>query len=544
MSSSVRSGKILQQGTCFRWRIIAAVISLVTVIPLGVVLSYLPAVDVLVWDHLSAVVLPRLVWNTFLLLLGVGAGVLFLGVSLAWLVAVYDFPGRRFFSWALMLPLALPAYVLAFVMIGLLDYTGPVQTWGRMLYGPDLPFPAVRSMGGAILALSLTLYPYVYLLARNAFSTQGRRSLEVAASLGLGPFQGFWKVALPLARPWIVGGLSLALMETLADFGTVSIFNVDTFTTAIYKAWFSLFSLPAAAQLSSLLVLLVFILVGLESRARGRSGYYVRAPVPPTRLPLSCPARWGATLWASFVLSCSFFIPVAQLALWVGETGGRDFDRRYVEFVINSIVISSLAAVVIVVIAIILSYARRRDTSTITRFLIRLATLGYAVPGTVLAVGVFMPIAWLDNILITSFSLFAGQGGLLKGTLLVMVAAFVARFCAVGMASVDSAFSRIPKSQEETARLLGVRGIALIGRVYLPQIKGGLLAAMLMVFIDVLKEMPITLMTRPFGWEMLSVRVFEMTSEGEWERAALPSLAIALTGLLPVIWLARGGKRK
>ncbi len=538
------SGKVILQKNRFIWRCVAAALSLATLMPLAVILSSLPSVETLIWDHLSAIVLPRLVWNTGILLIGVGGGVLLLGVPLAWLVAVYEFPGRAFFSWALMLPLALPAYVLAFVVIGIFDYTGPVQTWLRLQAGGSVAFPPIRSTGGVLLVMSLALYPYVYLLARNAFSSQGRRAVEVAASLGLGPFRGFWRVALPLARPWIIGGLSLALMEALADFGTVAIFNFDTFTTAIYKAWFSLFSLPAASQLASLLVLGVFILIWVEGIARGRRGYGIRLPAPAPRLPLRGVARWGATLWASAVLFCGFVMPVLQLLLWIWQTNGRDLDWRYGGFILNSAILASLAAILVVSVAVLLSYAHRRDPSRIMRLLVRLATLGYAVPGTVLAVGVFVPVAWLDNFLIDSFAIFSGQSSLLKGTLIVMLLAYVARFSAVGVAPVESAFARIPKSQEEAARLLGVRGFPLLYRVYLPQIKGGLLAAGLMVFVDTMKEMPITLMTRPFGWDTLSIRVFEMTSEGEWERAALPSVAIVLMGMVPVIWLARSKGRK
>lgn len=523
----------------YRWRGLAALLSLATLMPLAVILSSYASIDASIWTHLGEFVLPRLAGNTALLLGGVGAGVLLLGVPLAWLVAVYEFPGRRLFNWALMLPLAMPAYVMAFTQIGLLDFTGPVQTWLRASFDSPVWFPPIRSSGGVLLVMSLTLYPYVYLLARNAFATQGRRALEAAASLGMGRRQGFWYVALPMARPWIIGGLSLALMETLADFGTVAAFNFDAFTTAIYKAWFALFSLSAASQLASLLVLVVFALVWLEQWARGRRAFAARASAPLPRLRLGGLSGWLAAAWATLVLAMAFLIPFVQLLLWAWTSVQRDFDERYWSFIGNSVTLALLAAALLVVVALLLAYAQRRDGSTPTRLLVRLATLGYAVPGSVLAVGVFVPVAALDNGLIAWIPAFADQTAILKGTLAVMLLAYVARFSAVGFSPVDSAFARIPKSQEESARLLGESGIHLFGRVYLPQLRGGILAAALMVFVDVMKEMPITLMTRPFGWDTLAVRVFEMTNEGEWDRAALPAVAIVLVGLLPVVLLAR-----
>ncbi|MCG8992877.1 iron ABC transporter permease [Laribacter hongkongensis] len=523
----------------WRWRLGSAGIALLTAIPLAVILSSLGQIDLSLWQHLGDIVLPTLLANTAILLTGVGIGVLLLGVPLAWLTAVHDFPGRRFFSWALMLPLAMPAYVLAFAMVGLLDFTGPLQTWLRTLADGPVAFPPIRSTGGVIIVMSLSLYPYVYLLARNAFATQGRRALEAAASLGLSPWQGFWRVALPMARPWIIGGLSLALMETLADFGTVSVFNFDTFTTAIYKAWFSFFSLPAAAQLASLLVIGVFGLVWLEQRARGRRAYVQRQPAPLPRTPLHGKRAWLATTGAGLVLLLAFGVPFAQLLVWALSVMETDLDARYFGFVGNTLLLALLTAGLVTTLALLLAYAQRRDASLPTRLAVRLATLGYAVPGTVLAVGVFVPVAWLDNQLLNHLPWLAGQTAIFKGTLAVMLLALAARFAAVGFSPVDSALARIPKSQEESARLLGMRGLPLLRRVYLPQLRGGLLTALLMVLVDTMKEMPITLMTRPFGWDTLAVRVFEMTSEGQWDRAALPSVAIVLTGLIPVLLLAR-----
>jgi iron(III) transport system permease protein len=523
------------------WRIAAFLVSLVTLIPLAVVLSSFLSPQPEIWNHLAQNVLPELLANTFWLVLGVALGTGVLGVTLAWLTAVCEFPGRRFFSWALMLPLAVPAYVIAFACIGLLDYTGPLQTLVREWFGSSAWFPRIRSRGGVILVMTMALYPYVYLLARNAFLTQGKRSLEVGQSLGFGRGKGFIKVALPMARPWIAAGIMLALMETLADFGTVAVFNYDTFTTAIYKAWFGLFSLSAASQLASILVLLVLALALSEQVWRRGKRYHATGRSQHSRYPLSPGLRWAAWLYASAVLAAAFFIPVGQLVLWSIEVFAEDFDARYPSFVWHSILLSAMAAVLVAIAAMILAYALRLYRDWPTLFFARLSTLGYAIPGTVLAVGIFIPVAWFDNQLIALLKQWFGvnTGAVLRGTLAVMLLAYVARFMAAGFNPIESAMQHITRSQEEAARGMGYTGWRLFVHVHLPLLRGGVLSAAMLVFVDVMKEMPITLMTRPFGWDTLAVRVFEMTSEGQWERAALPAIALVLAGLIPVILLTR-----
>ncbi|PHV11030.1 ABC transporter permease [Chitinimonas sp. BJB300] len=521
--------------------VLAWLIAAITLLPLAVVLASLLQPQADIWAHLTEFVLPGLLVNTVWLVAGVGLATLALGVSLAWLTAIYDFPGRKYFSWALALPLAMPAYVLAFVQIGLYDFTGPVQTLIREMWGNSHWVPPIRSRGGVILTLTLALYPYVYLLARNAFQTQGRRALEAAASLGLSRRQGFWRVALPMARPWLVGGVTLALMECLADFGTVATFNYDTFTTAIYKAWFSLFNLTAASQLASLLVLMVFVLALMEQHVRGDKRYTASGRLAHGRRERLRGARGAlAAMVCLFVLALAFLIPLAQLLWWAQSVAVDQLDLRYFGFIGRSLLLSAGAALLVVLLALGLAYAVRRRTSLASRVVARLATIGYAIPGTVLAVGVFIPIAWLDNRLVEwVHALGWGEPTqLIKGTLAVMLLAYVARFLAVAFEPTQSAMQRITASQEEAAASMGLGRRAVLRRIHLPMLRGGLLTAALMVFVDVMKEMPITLMTRPFGWDTLSVRVFEMTSEGQWEMAALPAVAIVLAGLIPVILLA------
>jgi iron(III) transport system permease protein len=526
-----------------RWRLIPILAAAIVLIPVGTVLSsfFAPASDV--WQHLVDTTLPTLLSNTFWLTLGVACGVTVLGVSLAWVTAVCGFPGRKFFSWALLLPLAIPAYVTAFVAIGLFDYVGPVQTALRSWLGPELSwFPDVRSRGGVIIVMILAFYPYVYLLARNAFLTQGRRSLEAAQTLGLNRTQGFFKLALPMARPWIASGLMLALMETLADFGTVAVFNYDTFTTAIYKAWFAMFSLPAASQLASLLIVIVFALILIEQQLRSRTRYAeLKQSARADRIPLTGSRAWLVGGFASGTLFFAFLLPVIQLSIWAANVFTRDFDERYLEFLWHSLLISGLAALLICSVALLLAYAMRRHPDTVTRTAVRISTIGYALPGAVLAVGIFIPLAWLDNWLgeMAMEWFHMDTGLLIQGTLAAMLIAYMTRFLAVSHSPIDSAMQRITGSIDEAAMGLGLSGWSILRWIHLPMLKGGLFTAATLVFVDVMKEMPITLMTRPFGWDTLAVRIFEMTSEGQWEQAALPAMALVLAGLLPILFFMR-----
>lgn len=528
-----------------RWPLtVTLALALFVSVPLAVVFSSLAAPQPEIWAHLNTFVLPRLLINTAWLLLGVGLGCAVLGVSLAWLTAACEFPGRRWFSWALLLPLALPGYVLGFVLIGLLDYTGPVQSGLRAVFGaaPEIP---VRSRGGVIAALTLTLYPYVYLVARNAFQTQGRRALEAAQTLGLSRPQGFFRVALPMARPWLAGGLALVLMETLADFGTVSVFNYDTFTTAIYKAWFGLFNLDAASQLASLLVVVVLVALLLEQRARARQRFYSggRGDASDERIVLRGRWRWLAVLWCGAVFAVAFAVPFLQLLGWAWQSRA-DLDTRYVGFLWHSLLLSASAALLVVSLGLLLAYAVRRGSGRAPALLARFATLGYALPGAVLAVGFYLPVAWLDQQWqgLAQALGWSDAGPLLGGTVAAMLAAYCVRFLAVGFTPLEAALQRVTRSMDEAAQVLGQNSSGVLRRVHLPLLRGGLATAATLVFVDTMKEMPITLMTRPFGWDTLAVRVFEMTSEGEWQRAALPSVALVLAGLVPVVLALRRGE--
>jgi iron(III) transport system permease protein len=523
------------------WRLFSALFAAAVMIPLSIILLSFtkPAGDV--WRHLSQTLLTELIINTLKLAIGVGTVTAILGVSLAWLTAVCEFPGRKFFTWSLFLPLAFPTYVLAFVFLGMLDYSSPLHILLRQHSLPTLS--GFRSVWGVIFVMSLSLYPYVYLLARDAFSTQGKRALEAAQSLGHTKTEGFFKVALPMARPWIAGGLMLVLMEVLADFGAVSIFNYDTFTTAIYKAWFGFFSLAAAAQLSSILVVFALIILGIENSLRSRMQFTSmgRDAFRKERLHLGGAMKVFAVSYAFLILFVSFIVPVIQLILWTTASFRYEFSSRYFDFLGHSLVLGIITAAIICLLALILSYAGRHHPDILSSILTRICTMGYALPGTVLAIGIFIPVAAADGFLAGAAGTFLNvePGPVLQGTIFVMVAAYIVRFMAPGFNSIDSSMRRITRSIDESARTLGSKGLPMLYRIHLPILKGGLFSAAALVFVDVMKEMPITLMTRPFGWDTLAVKIFELTSEGEWERAALPALTLILVGIIPVALLTR-----
>lgn len=492
--------------------------------------------DATLWAHLREFVLARVAWNTAVLVVGVVALAMLLGTSLAWLTAACQFPGRGFFAWALLLPMAMPAYVLAFVAVAALDYAGTVPIALRGWLGADLWLPPIRSTGGVILVLALAGYPYVYLLARGAFLTHGARALEAAQSLGLGPWRGLFRVAVPLARPWLAAGAALVAMETLADFGAVSVFNYDTFTTAIYEAWFGLFSLETALALAMLLLLFVAAALAVERVARGRASYAAADSGARAAARLELPGARGiiACAYATTVFAVGFALPAAALLQWAAGVAALDLDLRYFSYTLRTVGLAASAALVCLVLALALGYALRRRASHVVRAAARIATLGYAVPGAVLAVGVVGALAAIDA---GWRSLAGGDGLWLQGTVLALLLGYVARFLTVAHGPVQGGLARIRPSLEEAARGLGAATREVIARLHLPLLRAGIGTALLLVFVDVMKEMPITLMTRPFGWDTLAVRVFEMTAEGEWQRAALPSLAIVLAGLLPVALL-------
>ncbi|MGY0556692.1 ABC transporter permease [Lysobacter sp. A421] len=516
------------------WTWLAVALSLPSLIPLAATLAALARPDGDTLQHLWQYVLPQVAGNTLWLLLGVGVGTAVLGTALAALVALCEFPGRRVFAWLLVLPLAVPGYVLAVAFIGLFDYSAPLTTFLREFAGAQLP--DIRSRGGLIAVMTLALYPYVYLVAREAFSSQGARAMEAARALGMGPWRAFWHASLPMARPWIAGGTLLVLMETLADFGAVSAFNYETFTTAIYKAWFALFSTDTALQIAAVLLIGVLVLVGLEAASRKRQSFARVGLAEATRIPLGR-RGWWATGGCVAVLFAALVLPLSQLA-WDGMAHLADLDLRYLASLRNALSLSAMAAALTTAAAFVIALAAREQPGLLATAITRITTLGYGLPGALLAIGLYVPVAQFSTWLMET----RGWDVPLEGGLLLLLVAYGIRFLAVAHTPVAGGLLRIRPQLLEASRSLGVTGARQLQQVHWPLLRGSFATAALLVFVDTMKEMPITLMMRPFGWDTLATRVFELTNEGEYARAALPSLAIALAGLIPVIALTRRGR--
>jgi len=528
------------------WNTSIITIALLLAIPLTVVVAnvFVPAGEV--WRHLAETVLQDYIVNSLLLMFGVAIGSLVLGVGTAWLVSVTEFPGRKYFEWALLLPMAIPAYIIAYTYTGMLDFAGPVQSSLRELTGwgyGDYWFPEIRSLEGAAIMLSLVLYPYIYLLARAAFLSQSLCVLEVSRSLGNGPWRTFFHVGLPLARPAIVAGLSLVLMETLADYGTVQYFGVSTFTTGIFRTWYGLDNAPAAAQLAAILLLFVVVLVTLERISRKQSRYYDtgKRTQPLQRLKLVGRGRIAASLFCLFTLLFGFLLPAVQLVSWAIDTYKTMIDSRFVTLFFNTLELATISALLALVIALLLNYGRRLQATRSIRFAVRAAGLGYAIPGTVIAIGVVIPFGWFDNTLDSwmraQFNISTGL--LLSGTIAALVFAYMVRFLAVSLHAVESGLERITPSMDEAARAMGERPLGILGRVHIPMLKGSLITALLLVFVDVLKELPATLILRPFNFNTLAVRAYELASDERLADTSSAALAIVVAGLVPVILLSR-----
>ena len=528
------------------WVALTVLVSAVLSLPVIVVSAsvFLSSGDV--WQHLYTTVLADYVINSLVLMFGVGSLALPLGVIPAWLVTLYRFPFSRQLEWALLLPLAIPSYIIAYTYTGLLDVAGPVQSRLRETFAwqfGDYWFPDIRSLPGAILMLSLVLYPYIYLLARAAFMEQSACVVEVARTLGVRPAGAFFKVVLPLARPAIFVGLSLVLMETLADYGTVQYFGVATFTTGIFKTWFGLGSSIAAAQLSALLMFFVLFLIILENRSRRQSRYH-HTSTRNGRLEQKRLHNWymlSALVVCVLPLLFGFIIPAGQLLLWAMQTWGESLDAGFLILAGHSIELALITSVLAVILALAVSYARRLQPGVTTSSVNRLLSMGYAIPGTVIAVGVLLPFTWLDRHISQLLSLFSGadHGLLLSGTITILVFAYLVRFLALSLNTVDAGLTKIKPSMDEAGRSAGVGGIRLLRQVHVPILRGSLLTAMLLVFVDVLKELPATLILRPFNFNTLAIRTYELANEERLAAAAVPALAIVLVGIIPVIILSR-----
>jgi iron(III) transport system permease protein len=497
------------------------------------------------WAHLAATVLPEYMWNTLLLLLGVVYGVVSIGVLSAWLVTAYRFPGRRVLEWALVLPLAVPAYVMAYAYTDWLQFAGPVQTLLREFTGwraREYWFPDIRSVYGAAAMFSFALYPYVYLLARTAFLEQSRSAIEVGRLAGYSAWGSFFRVALPLARPGIAAGTALALMETLADFGTVSYFAVPTFTTGVFRAWLSLGDTVAAAQLATCLLGFVFVILFIERSNRGAARYHStssRKPAPPQQL------RGGAAMLA--LAACAapvlfgFLLPAGILLKLALSDSDAQWSPRIAGLIANSFTLAGVTAIAAVLLALFMSYAARISKNGLVSGANRMAGLGYAVPGAVIAVGILVPLGRLDNALAewAASRLGVDLGLLLTGTILALVYAYLVRYLAVALQTVEAGLSKITPSMDDAARSLGLGPARTLARVHARMLGTSMLTAGLLVFVDVMKELPATLAMRPFNFDTLAVEAYNLTKDERLAEAAIPSLLIVAVGLLPLIIICR-----
>lgn len=498
------------------------------------------------WEHLSQTVLPGYIANSLLLMLGVSVGVGIGGIGTAWLVTMCRFPGRAIFEWALILPLAMPGYVVAYAYTDFLQHAGPVQSALRdlMEWGPkDYWFPQIRSLEGAIIVFSSILYPYVYLLARTAFLEQSICVLEVGRTLGRSALGSFRSIAIPLARPAIVTGIALALMETLADFGTVAHFGVNTFTTGIYRTWASMGDRVAAAQLSSILLAFVLGLLLMEQWSRNRARYHQtsRRYTDIRGYALSGWRAVGAFMFCAMPLAVGFLIPVLVLG-WMSATDGHYLlSARYLELTANSVILASITAVIAVAVSLFMAYAARIEKSKLAFIANRVASMGYAIPGSIIAVGILLPVAALDNAISAwARDTFGVSTGLiLTGSVFALVFAYLVRFMAVSLNTVQSSLSKITPSMDEAARTLGSGPIRTGWRVHIPILSGGMLTAGLIVFVDVMKELPATLIMRPFNFDTLAVQAYNLAKDERLTQAATPSLVIVACGMIPVILISR-----
>lgn len=533
------------------WQIASLVIGCLICFPIVTLfhLSFSGDSSLEVWSHLSETVLADYTISSLKLVIGVALLSLFIGVGCAWLLTQYSFRGARFLNWALLLPLAMPTYIIAYSYTGLLDIAGPIQNTIRdsfdLSYG-QYWFPEIRSMGGAIFVMSFVLYPYVYLLARASFLEQSQQLGDVARLMGHSRKQAFFLINLPIARPAIVAGVSLVLMETLADYGAVSYFGVNTFTTGIFRTWYGLDSVNGAAQLALMLLSFVIVLTVIEKQSRRRAKYHTKNINQNNKKALSGSKALVAIIICSAPLILGFVIPIWQLLVWATQTHTQLFEASFWELVRNTFLLASITAVLALVLALVLAYSHRIVANKLTSLARHIASLGYAIPGVVIAVGILVPLARLDNSIDAWFraQFDFSTGLLISGTIVALVIAYLVRFMSISLRTVESGLTSVKSSMDQVARSLGHSPLTILRTIHVPIIRSSLLTAILIVFVDVMKELPATLILRPFNFNTLAVRAYELASDERLADAALASISIVIVGLIPVILLTRAINKK
>ncbi|CUH82658.1 ABC transporter permease [Tropicibacter naphthalenivorans] len=533
-----------------RWSVGAVVIAVVVVLPiLSVVwIALFPSENI--WPHLIATTLPRYLWNTGVLMVGVGLLSAMVGTGAAWLVSRYDFPGRASLEWLLLLPLAIPAYVGAYALVDFLEYAGPVQTAMRGLFGwqsaRDYWFPEIRSMGAAIIVLTAAQFPYVYLLTRNAFREQSAASEEVAQSLGAGALGRFWRVGLPLARPAIAAGVAIVMMESVNDFGTVDYFAVQTLTTGIFSTWLEANNAGGAAQIASVVLFLVIFLVLLEKVSRRKMQFFNLSTRhrPVARKALSGRMAYLAMIACALPFAMGFVLPAGVILSHAWDNADNWVDPELWKAVLHTLTVGGLAAVITVLAGVFLVYGVRLSGRKLPRLLLPVTTIGYAAPGAVLGVGILIPLAALDNFIADGIWAATGwdPGLVLTGTAFALVLAYCVRFFAIGQGAADAAMGRVSPNLALAARSLGRNQGQVLVDVYYPLMRSSVASALLLVFVDCVKELPATLLLRPFNYDTLATRVHEQASLEALGEAAPAAILVILVGLSAVGLLARANR--
>ncbi|WP_166423180.1 iron ABC transporter permease [Paraglaciecola sp. 20A4] len=528
------------------WIWAVTVFSLLLAVPVLLIFASLFVPQYELWHHLYETVLSDYVYHSLLIAFSVGALTLLLGTSLAWLIARYEFTGRQTLQWLILLPMAMPAYILAYTYTGMLDVAGPIQSQLRHTFNwtyHDYWFPDVRSVGGAVVMLSLVLYPYVYMLARTAFSEQSASFYEASRSMGVSGAAYFRKVAFPLARPAILTGTALAMMEAFADYGTVQYFGINTFTTGIFRTWNGLGNAIGAAQLAAVLTSFVLVLLLLEKHSRRRLKYFHQGQTHHSskRVSLSPIKRVWATLLCLLPVLFGFIIPTVQLSVWTLDRVSTQVDEQFIHLIWNSFYLAASAALIAVGLALLFAYAKRLHQHWLLTSQVQLASLGYAIPGTVIAIGVMLMLSAADDALnaFTEYVFDTSVGLIFSGTLVALLLAYSVRFLAVALHNVEAGLQRIKPSMDDAARSMGLSSFGVLRKIHIPLLRASVLSAILLVFVDVLKELPATLILRPFNFNTLAVRTFELASEERLQDAAVPAITIVLVGLLPVFLLTR-----
>lgn len=532
-----------------RWSVGALIIAALVLLPILAVVWFAVTPTDNIWPHLLRTTLPRYLSNTLILMGSVGVITAAVGAGAAWLVVMYRFPGRQWLQWALLMPLAVPAYVGAYALVDLLEYAGPVQTTLRELFGWTRPtdywFPAIRTRWAAVLVLSASLYPYVYLLARAAFREQSGAGYEVARALGVGPLGRFWRVGLPLARPAIAAGCAVAMMETVNDFGTVDYFAVQTLTTGIFTTWLQGGNLGGAAQISILVLGLIVLLVTLEKISRRRSRFFTsaRGQRPVEAAALTGFGKWIATLACLIPLTLGFILPVVVLSSHAFNAG-QWVDPGLIRAFTHTLVVGGVAAVLTVIGGVLMVYGVRLSGKSLPRLLMPVTAIGYAAPGAVLGLGILVPLAVFDNKLADGVLALTGwdPGLLLTGTAAALVIAYVVRFFGIAQGAADAALGRVSPSLPMAARSLGQTAGGVLKQIYLPLVRASVGSTLLLVFVDCVKELPATLLLRPFNYNTLATRVHEKASLENLTQAAPAALVITLVGLCAVALLARANR--